>query len=239
MRSSALPWRTLRADGGLIDHYVWRGGREAMLRFGPATGPVVVLALPLFEEANRVRALAVTVCRTLADRGIASVIPDLPGQGESLVPFETCTLADLQNAFQAVSDTMRAASRPARCIAIRSGALVVPPRLECWSLSPQDKADLLRQLGRIRHSGTLKNDPVPPERIAGNPISAAFLAELASPDADRVSGTRTVRLVGDPRAADRYVAGNPLWRRAEPGTDPALAQVVVEDIAAWIAPCAM
>jgi thioredoxin reductase len=39
----------------MIDRYDWAGGSEAMLRFGPATGPIVVLALPLFEEANRTR----------------------------------------------------------------------------------------------------------------------------------------------------------------------------------------
>ena len=31
-----------------------------MIRFGPDTGPVVVAALPLFEEANRTRAFMVT-----------------------------------------------------------------------------------------------------------------------------------------------------------------------------------
>ena len=42
-----------------------------MLRFGPDTGPVVVVALPLFEEANRTRAFAVSILRALAARGIA------------------------------------------------------------------------------------------------------------------------------------------------------------------------
>lgn len=41
-----------------------------MLRFGPAAGPVVVVALPLFEEANRTRAFAVAILRALAERGV-------------------------------------------------------------------------------------------------------------------------------------------------------------------------
>jgi HAD superfamily hydrolase (TIGR01509 family) len=40
-----------------------------MLRFGPAEGPLVVLAMPLFEEANRTRAFAVTLLRALAAAG--------------------------------------------------------------------------------------------------------------------------------------------------------------------------
>ena len=64
-----------------IDHYDWSGGREALLRFGPDTGPVVILALPLFEEANRTRTFAVGLLRRLAERGIAGLLPDVPGQG--------------------------------------------------------------------------------------------------------------------------------------------------------------
>ena len=59
----------------MIDHYDWAGGREAMLRFGPAGGPVVVAALPLFEEANRTRSFVVTILRLLAARGIAGALP--------------------------------------------------------------------------------------------------------------------------------------------------------------------
>ena len=49
---------------------------------------------------------------------------------------------------------------------------------------------------------------------------------------------RTVRLDTDPQPADRHVPGTPLWRRAEPGNDPALAVLLADDIADWIARCA-
>ena len=78
----------------MIDHYDWAGGREAMIRFGPSTGPVVVAVLPLFEEANRTRTFLTGVLRRLAERHIASVLPDLPGQGESLVPTENAMRTD-------------------------------------------------------------------------------------------------------------------------------------------------
>ncbi len=209
-----------------------------MLRFGPETGPVVVVALPLFEEANRVRALAVSVCRALADRGVASVLPDLPGQGESLVPLQECTLSDMQGAFHTVCEVMRATGRLPFCVSIRSGALLAPPAMAPWCLAPQDKADLLRHLRRIQQAGNLHRVPETTGPIAGNPISAAFLAELAAPETAPTLVTRTLRLNGDPAEADRYVEANPLWRRAEPDNDAALAQVLAADIAAWIASCA-
>ncbi|MBM7406866.1 MULTISPECIES: hypothetical protein [Sphingomonas] len=138
----------------MIDRYDWPGGTEAMLRFGPASGPVVVLALPPFEEANRTRTLMVSVLRQLADVGIGGVLPDLPGQDESLVATEDATLADWRAAFAACVATL---PQPRFTASIRAGALVdgeadVQAR---WSLSPQTGAELLRELNRTaRSAGT-------------------------------------------------------------------------------------
>ena len=138
----------------MIDRYDWPGGTEAMLRFGPATGPVVVLALPPFEEANRTRTLMVSVLRQLAEAGIGGAIPDLPGQGESLVATEDATLADWRAAFAACVATL---PQPRFAASIRAGALVdgqadVQAR---WSLSPQTGAELSRELHRTaRSAGT-------------------------------------------------------------------------------------
>lgn len=77
-----------------------------MLRFGPDTGPVVVVALPLFEEANRTRAFAVTILHALAERGIAGALPDLPGQGESVMPTQGTDLAKLRAGFAAAVETL-------------------------------------------------------------------------------------------------------------------------------------
>ncbi|MCI1143823.1 hypothetical protein MOP88_18565 [Sphingomonas sp. WKB10] len=46
-----------------------------------------------------------------------------------------------------------------------------------------------------------------------------------------------MRLSSDPAPADRHVDAAPLWRRAEPGDNPALAELLADDIAAWIAAC--
>jgi hypothetical protein len=203
----------------MIDHYDWPGGREAMLRFGPADGPVVVAALPLFEEANRTRAFVVTILRMLAERGIASALPDLPGTGESLVPTAEASIAAMREAFAAV--------RGDYTLAIRSGALLdAGERRGRWHLAPQGP-ELLRELSRIQHSGEAGD-------FAGNVISRAMLSEI---DYFRPARARTVRFDSDPNPADLRLPGAPLWRRAEPDNDPALAALLADDIAAWVRRC--
>lgn len=222
-----------------------------MLRFGPDGGPLVVAVLPLFEEANRTRAFVVAILRALAERGIGSVLPDLPGQGESSVPTADMRLADLRAAFAAVPGT--------HAVAIRSGALLVDAR-PTWILTPHDGPALVRELTRIA-GGPLEGER---SEVAGNMVSRAMLQDFASaphpgegrdpavisderhfavPNAPKLGsglrrgGSRVVRLASDPRAADRHVAGEPLWRRAEPDNDRVLAQTLAVDIAEWVATC--
>ena len=247
--------------GPRIDSYQWSGGREAMLRFGPADGPVVVAALPLLEEANRTRAFVVTILRSLAERGIGSVLPDLPGTGESLIATEHMRLANLRAAFAAAA---RGSGGRVFGLAVRSGALLDGEAELCgrWHLSPQTSDDLLREWRRVAGSA-FTGERV---EIAGNLLSRDFLDDLASlPDHPREDrgpgsahsegstpsptpsqlnpglrgggGVRIVRFHNDPRPADLQVDGAPLWRRAEPDNDPKLAQLLAADIADWIATC--
>lgn len=209
----------------MIDHYDWAGGREAMLRFGPDTGPVVVAALPLFEEANRTRAFVVTILRALAERDIASALPDLPGQGESLLQTELATLPGLREGFAAAC--MR--FDKAYAFAVRSGALLDTSAQiagRCH-LVPTTGAELARELGRIRglHDGN---------NYAGNLLSPDLLAEIeeAIP-----AVAHTIRFEGDARAADVKLRGAPLWRRAEPDNDPVLATLLADEIATWVRAC--
>ncbi len=219
-----------------------------MLRFGPGTGPVVVVALPLFEEANRTRAFAVTILRALADRGIAGALPDLPGQGESLLPTDDTSIMKLRDGFVAAVESI---DRPAYSLAIRSGALLDTLALlqGRWHLSPMTGADLLRELVRTRQASareagekfdtsTLGVDrAAPPVELAGNLISQHLLSELSAVT-PMTDSTRTVRLATEAKPADAKLPGSPLWRRAEPDNDIAFAQAVADDIAEWIATCA-
>ena len=216
--------------GPRFDRYDWAGGRETMLRFGPDAGPRVVAVLPLFEEANRTRAFLVAMLRALAGRGIGSILPDLPGTGESLVDTRDLRLPDLRQAFAALVGTLDV---PVYAVTIRSGALI-----DCdahlagrWQLAPQSGGDLLRDLSRIRAASTMPDE----DGYAGNSLSEALLADLR--DAVPYDASRTVRLESDPRPADARYPGAPLWRRSEPGSDAALAEALAADVAGWIATC--
>lgn len=217
-----------------------------MLRFGPAAGPVVIVALPLFEEANRTRAFAVTILRALAERGIAGALPDLPGQGESLIPTHETSLATLRTAFAAAAASL---GMPAISLAIRSGTLLDGEAALAgrYHLSPVNGADLRRELVRARQASSreageafdpasldIASDPV---ELAGNLIAPSLLAELTT--ATPVTGiARTVRLETEAKPADAKLPGSPLWRRAEPDNDIVFADAIADDIAQWMATCA-
>ncbi len=207
-----------------------------MLRFGPSDGPVVVAALPLFEEANRTRSFAVTLLRLLAERGMAGALPDMPGQGESLTSLESLDFLQMQQGFGGAIDHILAEGRAAYAVGIRSGALLDAQALASgrWHLAPQDGSDLLRELKRVREGEWPEDGPV---AIAGNLVSQALLTDLAKPLAESPTPRRVVRLETDPKPADHKLAGTPLWRRAEPDNDPALAVLLADDILAWVHAC--
>jgi hypothetical protein len=234
----------------VIDHYDWAGGREAMLRFGPDTGPVVIAAMPLFEEANRTRAFIVTILRALAGHGVASALPDLPGTGESLIETEYARVNNWNTAFSSAVERLNPESRPVHAIAVRGGALVdtTAPVTSRWHFAPVAGESLVRDMLRTRLTAAKESGeaigtetiepPGPPIELAGNRLSRALLAELGRSVPSDGPPLRIVRLDTDSLPADHHVAGAPLWRRSEPGNDPGLARLLADDIATWIATCA-
>lgn len=230
-----------------IDHYDWSGGREALLRFGPDTWPVVILTLPLFEEANRTRTFAVGLLRRLAEQGIAGLLPDVPGQGESLVPLEDCTLSRMKDAVEALASQQLASGRAVHAVGIRSGTLLdrIAPFSSRWHLAPQDGESVIRNLHRTWRAAGNDGDQATMMaggdaiEIAGNVLSPNLLTSFsaAAPFDQPGAPRRVVRLSSDPAPADRHVDAAPLWRRAEPGDGSALADLLADDIAAWIAAC--
>jgi len=232
----------------MIDHYDWAGGREAMIRFGPGTGPVVVAVLPLFEEANRTRTFLNGVLRRLAEEHqIASALPDLPGQGESLVPTENAMLAGWRTALASAA-AAAAGERSVHILSCRGGALLDHDvkAASRWQLAPAKGEALVRELLRTSAAAGERieidlgnyNDEGNPVIIAGNTMSRTLLRDLNAADCVRDGAVRVVRLDTDPAVADRKVAGVPLWRQSEPGDDPALADLLADDIADWIVRCA-
>lgn len=231
-----------------IDHYDWDGGREALFRFGPDSGPVVVATLPLFEEANRTRTFAVGLLRALEVRGVASLLPDIPGQGESTAPLATLTIPRMASALEAVATQALNDGRHTYAVGIRSGTLLDDGTSHSgrWHFAPQTGASVLRDLHRTWRAAGHRGDcdamisgDADPVEIAGNLLPVRLLSSLATAipfDRPGVS-RRVVRLSIDPLAADRKIDASPLWRRVEPGNDPVLIERLADDIADWIATC--
>ncbi|MDJ0275833.1 hypothetical protein QLH51_03300 [Sphingomonas sp. 2R-10] len=217
----------------MIDRYDWPGGHEALWRFGPDTGPVVLLLLPPFEEANRLRTFAVGLLRALADRGIAGMLPDLPGQGESLLATDAVTLGDWRSAVTAL---VEATDRPVISAAIRAAVLLDTDAAVAgrWQLAPQPGDRMVRELARVA-GGIDRGAPV--VEIAGNRIAGPLLSDLAAAVPDAAHPLRIVRLGTDPDHADLRLDAAPLWRRSEPGDDPALVALLADDLAAWSRAC--
>lgn len=220
----------------MIDGYDWAGGREALWRFGPDDGPVVALALPPFEEANRTRTFAVGLLRALAARGVGSMLPDLPGQGESLVPTEKVTLADWRAAFATACMTV---GRPVVVASIRGGALVDADAVVAgrWQLSPQPGARLVRELRRVALASGEADQGQMVMTMSGNHIARNLIGELERAEPSTDHPVRVVRLGTDPAPADLRIDALPLWRRAEPDDDRILAETLADDLAAWSRAC--
>ena len=209
----------------MIETYRWRGAEESILRHG-AGSPITVLVLPaLFEEANRMRRFTVSVMRNLASLGIGTILPDLPGTGDSLIDVVDVTLSGWHDAVSLLAPNTFGS------VAIRGGGLLDGAAKHRWRLAPESGERLLRDMVRATSfsAGTSASDldqqaRAAPTRLAGNLISPALYNAVH--DIVPVDGTHTTT-----------VDGPKLWRAAEPGDDPEYARRIAEDIAAWTKTC--
>lgn len=215
------------------------------MRFGPDTGPVVVMLPALFEEHNRTRTFTVAMLRALAAIGVASVLPDLPGQGESVVPTERATVEAWQQALAGLV-AAQGAVRPVHLGVMRGAALLDSATgvKSVWRFAPVPGRAVLNDLRRAeavsgRKDWSAFNLDSPPANLVGNDIGWPLYAALEVHEALGMPAVplRTVRLDSDPALADLKLPGAPLWRRAEPGHDAALAQRLADDLAAWVRQC--
>ena len=217
---------------------------EHFLRIAPAGSPrgAILIVPPLFEEANRTRRTLVLTMRALAAQGFAAILPDLPGQNESLVPLVD---VDLNRWQDAVAEIVAEIDGPVIVASVRGGALIdhVAKAAAWWRLAPVGGASLLRTLMRSRVSADREagltssleslqaEAKTAPLLLAGNRLSPAMVAQLGVSEAQAMEPLRSVGLGAD------GIAGTPLWLRAEPGEDAAMAEAIAADIAAWSATC--
>ena len=210
------------------------GTREMAIAFAPTPaggaapdtiarhpGPRLLVLPALFDEANRLRRFTVEVMRRLATRGIASVLPDLPGCGESLAPLEAQSLPLWREAAAAAA-THFAASH---VLTIRASASLAPQGLPGWHYAPSAPASQLRSLLRARilarreagveetSEALLTQGLTQGLELAGHRLGPALLADLSA-------GSAAPTL---PVITQNALAAPGLWLRAEPGEDAAQA----------------
>lgn len=224
----------------MIGRYRWRGGEEHYLSFGDGAS-ITLLVLPaLFEEANRMRRFTVSLMRALADRGIGTILPDLPGAGDSECNIAEVKMSDWQDAVDAVGQI---GSKPFGTVAIRGGSLLDGASGCGWRLAPDSGDRLLRDMVRATalSQGTVASEidriaRTEPMRLVGNLISPALYTALAG--ASPANGNyRTARLEDDSADRDVTLTGSKLWRAAEPGHDDGLVMSAAADIGAWVQTC--
>lgn len=208
---------------------------------GPPRATVVIVP-PLFEEANRTRRTLLLAMRALATDGFAAVLPDLPGQNESLVPL---VKVDLERWQDALAEMVSGIDGPTIIASFRGGALIdhKAKATAWWRLAPVGGASLLRTLMRARVSADREAGVISslealqqeakaaPLLLAGNLLSPAMIAGLGASEAQPVEPLRSMALGAE------GLAGTPLWLRAEPGEDAAMAEAIAADIAAWSKTC--
>lgn len=192
-----------------------------------------LLIIPaLFDEANKLRRLTISVMRLLDEAGIDSALPDLPGCNESRAPLHAQTLPGWRAGIAEASRQFGAT----HILAIRAGALLAPANLPGWRYSPLTGAKLLNGLLRAqvfaaRESGRretreqlldhARRDGV---TLGGWELGAQLVCELE----DALPRPAPLQSeIGQERIGE---AG--LWLRAEPGESSAqasaLAGLIVE-----------
>ena len=219
---------------------------ELIVREGPQHGPAVLFILPLFEEANRMRRTVRLAMRALAERGIGSLLPDLPGQNESLVPTVEASVSLWGEALRYIAEKEQ---RPIVSAAIRGGALIDYSMLATatWRLAPVKGSALLKlmvtaRIAADKEAGTaMTRDALMAEAVAhpiqltGNWVSPRMVQELGEAVPESRVPLREVQLGSTDEPNE--IVGTPLWLRAEPGEDAAMAKAIAKDIADWMRIC--
>ena len=207
-------------------------GEEFAVVAGPENARSRVLIAPaLFEEANKTRRLLAQVMRDLSNRGIASVLPDLPGSGESLAPLERQDLASWRKAMAAAARHFATT----HVLSVRGGVAVAPRPGPGWRFEPVGAKSQLRTLLRTRvlAARETRGDESPARlldearyhglELAGYRLGPQMVTELEAADLPRTSRRVTLTVT--------ELGGVALWRNAEPGEDPALAAALAARIA--------
>ena len=219
----------------------FEGFDEACLSFGEVGALRSILIVPpLFDEMNRVRAMLVAAMRGLAERGMMTMLPDLPGCNESLAPVSSQSVQSWQGAMLSAAHQLGAT----HIASIRGGSLIATQiRLPHWSLASVKGASLVKTMlrtriasdkeaGRTSSIETLMSEArTGPIDLAGYALGPDMLAGLEA----AVPGEASVAVtLGDESG---QLSGRPLWLRAEPQEDADMSAALAAELDRWSASC--
>ncbi len=220
-------------------YYDFGGQKEYCLSFGDVEASRCILIIPpLFDEMNRVRRTLVQAMRALAERGVRTLLPDLPGCNESAADLPVQTIETWQEAVAALALQLDAT----HIAALRGGALIDhKTSLPVWRLAPVKGSSLLKTMLRTR---------IAAEREAGRTVTIEQLMAAAQSSPLELSGyvlgmamlesldSALPAVVPDlHEAALTDVNGSALWLRAEPQDDPAMSTALAANLDRWSASC--
>lgn len=209
--------------------------RDELLVSFDAQRPARLLIVPaLFDEANKLRRLTISVMRALDAVGIDSALPDLPGCNESRAAQRDQSLARWRDA---IADTARQFAAT-HVLTLRAGALLAPADLRGWRYSPLGGEKLLAGMMRAQIIAT---------REAGRSEGRDDMLERARREGITLGGwelgpemireLETQALASAPLQSEieqAQIGGAGLWLRAEPGESLEQAKALADMIAAAI-----
>lgn len=216
--------------------YIFKDTEEQLLTIGPADAAARILLIPpFFDEMNRVRHTIIETMRALAQHSVASALPDLPGCNESLAKLEEQSLSHWREAVAIAAQECGAT----HIFSVRGGCLIdTGPALPTQRLSPVKGKSLLKTLIRTRIAGDKesglsttaeklsKQAQVGKVELAGHQFGMTLWNELENAEPDS-SGNKIQEI----KLPD--ISGSPLWLRAEPQHDAAMAEALAVNLAHW------
>ena len=214
------------------------GAEIPFVERGPADSAIRLLIIPpLFEEMNRCRQAMAGISRLLASHNIASLLPDLPGTGDSALPLEAISWQDWQLSLIALAQQWRAT----HALAIRGASLLTESlELPAFHLAPIVSGERIwRDLLRARiiadqEAGhTTARAQIDEAVTRGETVTLAGY-DLPAPLARALLGARVAQPANDVtlRPDDPSFAGPPVWLQAEPLPATLLSEAVVN----WLLP---
>jgi hypothetical protein len=215
--------------------YVYGGGQEQCLCFGPTNATRRILILPpLFDEMNRTRRTLVQTMRELAAREVVTCLPDYPGCNDSMAALAQQSISSWRGAVVRAADIFAAT----HVFSVRGGGLMDDaPSLPVMRLAAVKGTSLVKTLTRAQIASD-KESGIPTTAdglaqqalsgtvaLAGNMLSAQLWSDLDS------AVPAQSDLISEMNLAD--IQSSALWLRAEPGYDADMAAALAEALDVW------